>query len=106
VELLWQNGLESKLNAKDKDGKTVLDWAIERRLILMLNLKKSESDRKMEDEYKDVIKWLFSKDVAHSDSNKTIYSHITGWEIEAPANLRQNLPPNLRQELRQWRQKL
>ncbi|MDR0740606.1 MAG: hypothetical protein LBF34_02760 [Puniceicoccales bacterium] len=79
LELLLEKGLNSKLNAKDKNDKTILDWAIERFLALtlnpeiltvdpqisianlkipILNLQIKESDQQMKKEYEDVINWL------------------------------------------------
>jgi hypothetical protein len=114
VNLLLDKGLKFELNAKDKDGKTALDWALERRLILMLKLQnpqKPEIDCKMEGEYKNVIEWLFTKDAKYNESNQTMYSYITRWEVKIPTNLQKpNLRPSLRddllQKLRQWQQNL
>jgi hypothetical protein len=105
-ELSAKQELKSKLNAKDKNGKTVLDWAIERRCIALEKLQKSESDLKVIAEYKDVIEILLFKDIPYSKENETIYSKITAWEVNVPANLRRHLSPALRQELKQWRQRL
>jgi hypothetical protein len=106
IELFLEKGLKSKLNAKDRSGKTALDWAIERRCIALEKSQKSESDLKIIAEYKDVIEVLLFKDIPYSEENKTIYSKITEWEENAPASLRRHFPRPLLQELRQWRQKL
>ncbi|MDR2372354.1 MAG: hypothetical protein LBD60_04370 [Puniceicoccales bacterium] len=78
-ELSAKQELSSKLNAKDKNGKTILDLAVERYLALVLNpeiltidpqtpiaelkipilnLQIKESDQQMKKEYEDVINWL------------------------------------------------
>jgi hypothetical protein len=78
-ELSAKRKLSSTLNAKDENGKTVLDWAIERFLALalnpellkvdlqtpiadlkipILNLQIKEPDQQMKKEYENVIEWL------------------------------------------------
>ncbi|MDR1590711.1 MAG: hypothetical protein LBR92_01815 [Puniceicoccales bacterium] len=107
LELLMNNGLESKLNAKDKYDKTILDWAIERRCIALEKSQKLESDLKIIAEYGDVIELLLSKDMPCNKENETMQSKIMMWEVKvSTTTLQRNLPPTWLRELRQWRQKL
>ncbi|MDR1334425.1 MAG: hypothetical protein LBJ71_04350, partial [Holosporaceae bacterium] len=125
LELLLGKGLKLKLNAEDKHGKTILDWAIERFLALalnpeiltvdpqtpianlkipILNLQINESDQQMKKEYEDVVNWLFfdlekiyNLKPTCKNENKEIYSLII--QLEGHEKEKEVLPPVIQKDL-------
>jgi hypothetical protein len=84
---LRKKGLASKLNAKDAKEKTALDWAIERRILAMLNPQNSESKLKIIVGCKEVSELLISKNTRCNETNKLIYNEI----VQLDANIEKHV---------------
>ncbi|MDR1434974.1 MAG: hypothetical protein LBI77_01040, partial [Puniceicoccales bacterium] len=111
LELLLEKGLKSALNtqANEVEKKTVLDWAMERYFLWILNHRvASESDLKIENGYQKVIELLLESEAKHNGVNDAMYGQMMLWEMKCKSRGTNNLVrhPEPLQRLKQWRQNL